>query len=158
VKLVPASLRHCGPIATKMRAMDRMEAEALGRSPKEALRNGLRLSLSAFTAMDGDKPVAMLGVVPAALMGGKGIIWMLGTDEVFRNGRALLTLAPPVLNYWLETFSVLENIVAVENTAAIRCLRRWGFKIGDRQQVHSGVAFVPFRLERAAIQAETQAA
>ena len=94
----------------------------------------------------------MLGVVPAALMGGQGTIWLLGTDDVFNHGRALLTLAPPVIADWLGTFTRLDNIIAVENHRAIRLLERWGATVSDEVQMHGGVEFVPFRFERAAIQ------
>jgi hypothetical protein len=136
--------------------MDRIEALAMGRTPKDALRIGLRCSLSAFTAVDGVKPIAMLGVVPVGLLGGRGTVWMLGTDDLFRRGRDMLRLAPPVLAEWLETFSLLENVIAVENVKAIRVLKTWGFDVGGPEQVHRGVRFVPFRM--GAIQAATQAA
>lgn len=153
IKLVPARLVHVGPIAANMRRIDRLECTALGRSPKEALRGGLRCSLSAFTALEDQIPIAMLGVVPEALMGGIGRIWMLGTDRVFQNPRALLALAPPILDDWLSTFARLENIISAENEAALRLLRRWGFSIDDATEVRGGVEFVRFWRERAAIQA-----
>jgi hypothetical protein len=159
VQLVPARLTHVGPIAANMRALDRLECEALGRSPKDALRNGLRCSLSAITVIEGGQtPIAMLGVVPTAVLGGRGTVWMLGTERVFQNGRALLQLGPLVLADWLDQFGRLENIISADNDRAIRLLRKWGFTIGEAEQVFSGVRFVPFWLERAAIQCARLAA
>jgi hypothetical protein len=152
-RLVPASLVHVGPISANMRAVDRRECEALGRTPKDALRSGLRCSLSAFTATEDKSPIAMLGVVPEAILGGIGRVWLLGTDRVFANPRALLALGPPVFDYWLETFDRLENIISLENRPALRLLKRWGFFIGQEVQLHGGMEFVRFHLERAAIQA-----
>lgn len=153
VELVPARLTHIGPLAHNLRAIDRLEAEALGQSPKNALRIGLRRSLSVFTAIGGGKsPIAMLGVVPVSLLAGRGMVWMVGTDEVYREGRALLTLGPRVIGHWLETFEVLENIVATRNTRAIRLLVRWGADVGGEVETHRGVDFVPFRFRRGAIQ------
>lgn len=149
VHLIPASLLHVGPIASNIRPIDRAECEALGRTPKEALRSGLRCSLSAYTAMEGGRPLAMLGVVPIDLMNGRGTVWMLGTERVFRHGRALLGFGPIVLADWLTTFTTLDNIISADNHRAIRVLRRWGFDISDRPQVHGGVTFLPFRMERA---------
>lgn len=153
IELVPARLIHCGPLANNLRLTDRRECEALGRTPKEALRSGLRCSLSAFTALDGQIPIAMLGVVPEAILGGVGRIWLLGTDKVFANPRALLGLAPPVLAYWFETFARLENIISTENEPALRLLRKWGFTIDDKPEMRGGIEFVRFWRERAAIQA-----
>jgi len=148
VELVPARLVHVGPIASRMREIDRIEAEAMGRTPKDALRIGLRASLSAFTALGEGKPLAMMGVVSTSLISSRAAVWFLGRDEVFDHGREMLTIGPKVLGHWLETFEVLENIVAVQNVRATRMLRKWGFEIGDAVQAHGGVDFVPFRLRR----------
>lgn len=135
-----------------MREIDREEAEAMGRSPKEALRTGLRTSLHCFTALMDGKPIAMLGVASASLLSGKGIPWLLGTDDVYRQGRALLDLGPPVFDLFLQIFTRIENLVSVRNTRAIRLLARWGFVVGGEVQTFGGVEFVPFRMERGSIQ------
>jgi hypothetical protein len=148
-EIVPARLTHVGPIASRMRALDRMECEALGRTPKDALRNGLRCSLAAYTALVDGRPVAMLGVVSGGLLGGPGKIWMLGTDEVMKQGRALLFYGPILFELWLETFTELGNIVAVENRPAIRLLKRWGFEVDeDQPDCWGGCNFVRFRMKR----------
>lgn len=137
-----------------MREADRIECRALGRTPKDALRNGLRCSLAPFTALDENgRPGAMMGVVPISMIEGRGAVWMLGTEEIYRHGRDLLTYGPLILGIWLDTFRSLENIVAVENERAIRLLRKWGFEIGEISQTHGGVEFLPFRMDRTAIQA-----
>lgn len=142
-----------------MRDIDRVEAVALGRSPKDALRSGLRCSYEAFTAKDDDgRPQAMMGVVPLSMIEGRAAVWFLGTDAVFGHARDLIAHGPFFIAHWLETFRRLENIVAVDNTKAIHLLRRWGFTLGDEPQMHRGVAFLPFHIERTAIQAPALAA
>lgn len=158
VELVRARLTHVGPLANNMRPMDRIEARAMGRSPREALRNGLRCSLEPITALDCGKPGAMMGVVPVDLVAGRGIVWLLGTEAIYRHGRELVALGPTIIGRWLEIFTVLENAVSIENGRAIRLLRRWGFTVGTDVSDYGGVPFVPFRLERAAIQASRLAA
>jgi len=148
IDLIPARLTHVGPLASRMREIDREECRAMGRSPKEGLRIGLRTSLSAFTALQGTKPLAMMGVVSTGLVSRRGLVWFLGTDEVYRHGRALLELGPKVIGYWLETFETLENVVSVKNERAIRLLIRWRAHVGGEVQEHRGVSFVPFRLSR----------
>jgi hypothetical protein len=150
VKLVPAKLTHIGPVATKMRAADQEECRAFGREPKDALRYSVRTSLEALTAIDGDgRPLAIMGVATAGLMSGKGVPWLLGTDEVFRHGRALLELGPRVIDAWLGVFDVLENEVSLENDRAIRLLRRWGAIVeGGPVVLRRGVQFVSFRFMR----------
>lgn len=99
-----------------------------------------------------------MGVVPISMMEGRATVWMLGSDVIYDHGRDLLTYGPLILEHWLETFRRLENIVAAQNTKAIRLLRHWAFTIGDQAQTHGGVAFLPFHIERAAIQATALAA
>jgi hypothetical protein len=148
---MPARLTHVGPIASNMRAMDRMECEALGRSPKDALRNGLRCSQDAWTATVDGRPGAMMGVVSDGLLSGSARVWFLGTDEVYRHGRDLLTYGPLFVERWLLAFRELHNIVAKDNVQAIRLLGRWGFELAVGDDVeHGGVAFTSFRIRRKA--------
>lgn len=142
-----------------MREIDRIEAGALGRSPKDALRSGLRCSYEAFTALDdNDRPQAMMGVVPLSMIEGRAAVWFLGTDAVFGHARDLISYGPFFVGHWLKTFRRLENIVAAENRNAIGLLRRWGFELGDEPRMHGGVPFLPFHIERTAIQAPALAA
>lgn len=157
VELAPASLVHVGPIASRMREADRIECRALGRSPKEALRIGLRTSLNPFTALVDGRPEAMMGVMPVSLLKGEGLVWMLGTDAVYGQGRALLRLGPKVLRVIGGGLPQLGNIVSAENRRAIRFLRYLGFHVGGPAQVHGGIAFVPFHMKQA-IQAVAMAA
>lgn len=100
----------------------------------------------------------MMGVVPLSMIEGQGRVWMLGTEEIYDHGRDLLAFGPQIIAHWLETFGSLENIIAAENMRAIRLLQRWGFQFRDEPRIHGGVEFLPFRIERAAIQAERPAA
>lgn len=125
--------------------MDRRECEAFGRSPKEALRYSLRVSVEAWTAVDPDgKPLAMMGVSSLGLMSSKGSPWFLGTERVFDYAISLLELGPGVIASWLNLFDTMENLVSVENVKAIRLLRRWGATIGSDPSDHGGVSFVSF--------------
>ena len=132
-----------------MRSIDRLECEALGRSPKNALRWGIATSLEAFTALRDGFPIAIIGVVPTSLVNRRGTIWMLGTDDVFRSGKALLRYGPQLINRWLETFEVLENVISIDNAPALNLLQRLGFTLGACDiQRHGGIDFIPFWIER----------
>jgi len=145
---VPARLIHVGPIASNLRKMDKIECTALGRKPRDAIRNGLRLSQDVWTAMHEGKPHAMMGVVSDGLLSGSARVWFLGSDEVYRHGRDLLTYGPLFIDRWLGMFKRLHNVVAVDNRQAIRLLRAWGFEVGEEVERHGGVSFVPFHLTR----------
>lgn len=149
-EVVPARLTHVGWLASNMREEDRRECRALGRTPKDALRTGLRCSLSAFTAIDETgKPVAMFGVVPVSLLSRLGRVWFLGSDHVFRYSRQLREQGPGIIEDWFGTFERLENIVTADNHKAIRLLKHWGFAVGGKPEMHGGAQFLSFWIERA---------
>ncbi|MCR5872254.1 MULTISPECIES: hypothetical protein [unclassified Sphingomonas] len=127
-----------------MRAADRLECEAFGMSPKEALRSSWRRSIYAVTAKLDGRPEAMFGLSAISMIEGRGSPWFLGTDVVTRCGRALVELGPGILARMHATCSTLENRVACENRAAIRLLRHWGFHIGENITIIGGVHFRPF--------------
>lgn len=106
-----------------------------------------------MTALDDGIPAAMFGLHIINMLSGAATPWFLGTDRVFMHPRELLSTGKRILTMWRSEFPVLENIVSVENDAAIRLLRHWGFAVGGAEEVHRGVAFVPFRAiqERGAV-------
>lgn len=134
IEIVPASPAHVGIIANRMRMHDVAECAALGRTPKAALRLGLKASSLCFTAKLDGKPEAMFGLVVENAIEGRGCPWMLGTEAIYDSGRALMVLGPQVLTLFSDSTPVMRNIVGVENTRAIRMLRRWGFNIHDEAQ------------------------
>jgi hypothetical protein len=127
-----------------MRSADRLECEAFGMSPKEALRSSWRRSIYAVTAKLDGRPEAMFGLSAISMIEGRGSPWFLGTDVVTRSGRALVELGPGLLARMHATCSTLENRVARQNWAAIKMLRHWGFHIGGDVTVIRGIEFLPF--------------
>lgn len=144
ITLEPASPDHIGILAATMRECDVIEVGALGRSPRQALDHALSSSMWALTALEDGKPVAMLGVTPISMMESKGIPWMLGSDRIYDNARALVELGAPVVDAMRETFRTLENVVSVRNRRAQRFLRHWGWRISEDVAVIGGVEFVRF--------------
>ena len=110
-----------------------------------------------LTAVEDDgTPVAMFGLHITNALCGHATPWFLGTERVFMHPRELLCIGRRVLSWWRGEFVSLENIVSVENERAIRLLRHWGADIGDKEELHRGIAFVPFCFP--AIQADALAA
>lgn len=144
VRIIAASPAHVGRVANRMRAIDRLETGAKGRSPKAALRLSLRSSTWACTVLlDGD-PVAMFGVVAASLIEDKGRPWFLGSDDVYRHGREMLHYGARVIERMHGDFRRLENNVSSGNVRAIRLLRRWGFVVEREEIMAGGIPFVSF--------------
>lgn len=131
-------------IANRMRAIDRLEVGALGKSPKEALRQSLGGSTLAFTGLKNGTPECMGGVVPLSLLDGEGAIWLLGTDALTTGGRHFLTTIPQLLGMIQKDYPKLSNMIAAENCKSIRWLRKLGFDISEELCDIGGVAFRHF--------------
>lgn len=116
-------------VADNMRAIERVECRAGGHTPILALTRAVGGSHEVTVAVDGEDPIAIFGLYPVSLMQGLAAPWMLGTDAVARHGRALLTLAPPVLARWQRLFPRLENHVHRDNGPSIRWLTHLGFTV-----------------------------
>lgn len=149
IRLVPAQSKHIGRIARLMRADDVEECAAMDRTPKQALRTAFLTSAKAWTALVDGQPEAMFGVVVESVLDGKGVPWMLGTDEVHRHGRELLMWGPGLLDRLCDSRLLLANIVSARNTRAIRLLWRWGFTVSDEEIDVRGVPFLAFEKEPA---------
>ena len=141
VRLVPAEAKHIGRIARLMREIDTVECTAMGKSPKQALRQALGTSHKAWTALVDDKPEAMFGVVTESLLGATAVPWFLGTDEVYRHGRELLMWGPAMIGRLCDSSTRLHNLVSARNSQAIRLLRRWGFTVTEEEIAVRGVPF-----------------
>lgn len=147
IEYVPASPAHIGRIATAMGEWDRIECEAGGHSPKEALRLSLRSSSLAWTALVDRRPVAMWGVSAVNVLEGIGTPWMLGADEARKHPRAFYRGGMITVPAMLRCFPRLENHVAVGHKGAIRLLGRWGFEVGGTVMTKRGVDFIPFVMD-----------
>ena len=127
-----------------MRAIDRLECKARGRDPKAALRLALRPSPRAPTRLSYAVPHAMFGISPVSAIEDRGCPWFLGSDEVMRHGRDMLTIGRSAIERMHEHSARLENSVSVDNAPALRLLRRWGFTVSDRRFTIGGMDFVRF--------------
>lgn len=148
---MPASGAHVGPIATRMRAEDRLECEAHGHTPKQALRAGLMTSADVWTAKVDGSAHAMFGLVVRSAIGGLGTPWFLGTNEVWRHPRLMMRAGLVIVDRWTDSTPTLENLVSAANHRAIRLLRYWGFDIGSELQMIGGHPFLTFRLDRSIV-------
>ncbi|GFM29273.1 hypothetical protein [Novosphingobium sp. PY1] len=144
VAVVSAEFRHINVIANRLRAIDREECAAMGRTAKQALRLGLATSGKAWTALVDGKPEAMFGVVVEDLINGRGTPWFLGTDEVYRHGRELLMWGPGFVSRLGDSLRRLDNLVSARNRQAIRLLARWGFTVEEEDIMVRDVAFRRF--------------
>jgi GNAT superfamily N-acetyltransferase len=144
IRLVPGDHTHVDALARRLRPIDRIECEAMGRSASQALRHGLAVSAQVWTALVDGEPHAMFGVVVESAAGGDAVPWFLGSDLVARHGRALIAQGPAILAAMHRHGIRLRNFVSSENRAAIRLLEHWGFTVEQELVVMRGIAFRRF--------------
>ena len=119
----------------------------MGHTPKQALRAGLLSSSLCLTATVDGRAEAMFGLVVTNALCGEGSPWMLGTDAIYRHPRAMLRRGPRILSAMFDSTPLLENLVAEDNSRAVRFLRRIGFTIGKEVIMIAGTRFVAFSQE-----------
>ncbi|KQN09821.1 hypothetical protein ASE85_02485 [Sphingobium sp. Leaf26] len=148
VEVVPARVTHIGPVASRIRDIDRIECEAMGHSPKKALRDGFLLSDRCWTALVDGRPEAMFGSVTVSALDRLATVWFLGTDEVYRHGRELLAWGPGLIAKAVDSSWRAGNLVSSANGKAIRLLRAWGFTVEPEEQMVNGIPFRQFWMIR----------
>ncbi|MDB5487089.1 MAG: epsilon15p13, partial [Reyranella sp.] len=113
-----------------LRAEDRDEVLALGVDPVDGLPLSVAAAREAWTYRADGRIICMAGVVPLSLIGVTGVPWLLGSDLVPAYRRAFMVETRRMIGHWLETFTVLRNVVDARYDAAIRWLTWLGFEIG----------------------------
>ena len=142
--LRPTKARDVRRIAPRMREWDRIEADAFGRTPAEALELGRVGSTWGATVVIDGQPEAMLGVTPGDMLSGRGVPWFLGTDIVAHRHRDWLQYGPDVVSMMHRDYSMLTNLVARANMRARAWLCRTGFQFDDEPVEVSGVTMLRF--------------
>lgn len=170
---------HVRVVASALRAADLAELEALwGGDPQGVLEVSVLDSMMAgevFTALNAEGvPFALFGVccgvqhVAAAVTRarsasvtdddsndasevrwGGSCVWMVGTDEVAKHGRALLRHGRRFVWTWVETYGLIGGFVHARHDAAVRTLGKLGFHVVPPGALLLGPAaepFLPFHL------------
>lgn len=130
IEVVAATPAHLGTIAARMQEIDRRECMAGGRTPKEALRYGLRNSITAYTVKINGRAEAMFGVMTTDFLYGEGAPWLLMTDVAAGNRKALVRLGQRYVRAMFQHYTLLHNRVHADHEKAIRWLAWLGFVIG----------------------------
>ena len=144
VCLVPGHHDHVFSLAKRLRPIDHIECEAMGRTANQALVHGLATSAQTWTAMvDGD-PHAMFGVVVESVAASAAVPWFLGSGLVARHGRAFIQHGPAMISAMHRHGARLRNFVSSDNRQAIRLLEHWGFTVEHEDVVMRSVVFRRF--------------
>jgi len=149
-EILPAEASHITSMQGRWRPEDVAELWAVAhRTPEACLEGGLAVSPICWTATWQGRPMAMFGVSPAAMIGGVGCPWMVGTVDLDRHSYAIMRQCRPLLARMLEVFPHLVNFVDIRNVRAIRWLRALGFTF-DPAAPHGaeGLPFFRFEMRR----------
>jgi hypothetical protein len=138
-------------MAEMIRPMDRFEFNLMsnGQSVEECLQNMLRRSRRARAAYFDGNLVAVYGVLSSTMLSNNGNPWMAATNMIDRSDvRRLFIERTRFELAWLsEGFSLIWNIVSVENSIAIRWLKWVGFIFDGTEYNISGHRFLKFQME-----------
>ena len=130
IEVVPARQHHIGTIARRLRGIDVLECQAMGHTPKQALRIGLMGSTIAWTVLIDGRPEAMMGATPLNFTTGRGRPWLLMTDVAAKKAISLVRLGRLYTEAMHRQFAMLENWIHADNETTIRYLARLGYAIG----------------------------
>lgn len=134
----------------RLRPIDRLELDCMTQGDRavavERMVGGARRACAAY--MGGDL-VCIMGVSAPSLMSPVGCPWMLTTRAVERPyvRRAFVAGSKASLEWVSMDFQRLWNLVAAENTVAVRWLRWMGFRFSGRDVWLQGHQFLHFEME-----------
>ena len=127
----------------KLRDSDVQEVwKSHNHTPEQALRVSLEKSTLSFTIENNDRVVGMFGVTPETLLGDKGIVWFLGSNDIENIKMRFLRNCKSFVNIMLNHYGLLYNFVDTCNTSSIAWLKFLGAKFGET--VEYGVEKQPF--------------
>jgi len=138
-------------LAPRLRRADLAELRAAGHDIAEVpIREGIVESDWAMTATVDGEIACVFGLArTGTMLAPIGVPWMLGTDLVTANARALMVLAGYYIAQMLQEYEQLVNIVHAPNRRAIGWLRRMGFHVEQaRPMGPHGELFHVFRMNR----------
>jgi hypothetical protein len=122
-------------IAENMKESDQKEVWAShNHSPEESLQGGFDDSEVCLTVLDGEKPVAMFGIVPeGSLLTSRAIIWLLSTEDLFKRTYRFLRHSRHYIDMFLDEYPYLYNYVHEDNRQSIMWLKFCGANINERE-------------------------
>lgn len=148
-RIVPATAAHIEEMLPRVRAADVQEFDALGWSPRRVLETGLKTSTFSCAGLVNGRVITIFGVAPGSMIGGNGIPWLVGTDDLQRYQRTFLRRCRNVVNAMLTVYPYLENYVDERNRVAKAWLHWLGFTLEEaRPYGVAGLPFHRFHMER----------
>jgi hypothetical protein len=145
VTIGPVQPGDAEELIANLRADDFREVEASSGVGKvgETIRASIAASWSCWTARADGELGCIFGVSPLSALGGIGAPWLLGTDVMDANPRAVMRRSPRYIRPMLGLFPHLMNVVDERNTRSIEWLKWLGFQVHE-QSIPYGPKKMPF--------------
>lgn len=123
-------------LKSRLRASDRAELKATGRTPEETVPLAQAVSAACYTvrAEEGGKPLAMYGVAPTPELEYVGTVWMLCTAGVYKVSKSFLKEVPRILAGFMLLYPEgLHNVALLrkDNDVNLRWIKACGFTFKD---------------------------
>ncbi|HDL6893861.1 hypothetical protein ACLMPK_01225 [Yersinia enterocolitica] len=132
VEIVSATQEHAVALLPNVRQADIDEFYAAALlSPDDVIQRSMSASTVCFAGLVDGEVIALFGVVPASILTGFGVPWLVATDSLERYQLTFLRHCKPTVRYMLSIYPRLENYVDTRNIVAKRWLHWLGFTIDD---------------------------
>jgi hypothetical protein len=129
-QIVPATAAHIEEILPRVRQADIEEFLATnGWSPRRVMEFGLNTSTFSCAGLINGRVITIFGVAPGSMIGGTGIPWLVGTEDLEKYQRTFLRRCRKVVNAMLTVYPYLENYVDARNHVAKTWLKWLGFEL-----------------------------
>ena len=131
--ITPPKEGDAASLAPRLRKADKREIYALtGMQPEPALQSCMNYSTDecyCVRNLETGEALALFGTSPDGENSGLGMIWFLGTDELFKKNRVSFLRNS---EFWVQKlfkkYDLLYNVVDARNTVHIRWLKWLKFK------------------------------
>ena len=135
VEVVPATFSHVSQMAPRVRECDRAEVWAQAHLTPNAMLDMAVVTYptETFACLLDGVVVAMFGVVeePSLDATRAGVLWMLGTDDIYDNVDLFHKHTAEWLERYRERFDYIANWVDARNTTAVKWISSVGFTVND---------------------------
>lgn len=133
--VVPATQELVDLLKGRLREADIKEVfAASGEDADRALQLGFQLSELCYVGLLDDRPVTCFGARRTSMVSDRGIVWLLGTDELVRVKRTFVKQSMGYVDILSNAFPVLENWVDIRNEFSIKWLRWCGFQFAEKPE------------------------
>lgn len=119
-------------LSENIRNADRLEVEAFGVTVDSIMKISFNCKdADNYTALYDGVPMAMFGTHKESSIGVTATIWMLGTKDVGKCPRELITKAREVISNGLLENIELMNYIDCRYKKTLRWLKHLGFSFGE---------------------------